>query len=837
MKTRTLRFRLYLLTGAVFMLLPASAQSKRAWISLNDRLPEGSPVVVEVTHASAEGTELMVTIPGLWSDVVSYGGQTMTRLSYPEVTVTGIGYPKGRTDPGWWDFPEEMRQARRPAEAFLRAGDGSVRKAVFPLSAMGEKPQTGEEMEKLGIDAGGARPGVPRLRMLLAASRQNTRESLDVQITPREVRKIALRQPVAPAGFDGTDEEGYTPPELLDLEFYRGFKEPYDGNEPILSDVTGYGAFSGVETALPLMRLTDINSLEIASVNLVYIKHLKGAEDFACPIPWDSWIFSFPFINGAAIRSALTVKGLSIETSRSARYLILCPKDWRAALNPLALWKQAKGLNVDFAYVGTNDDVKPDRNDIDAYLERYLEKHYCHGVYVLICGDQGVIPSGRSNYINAEPDLAANGDSDHVYEVLGSDRFPSMYVGRLSANNEAEITTQVTKILAYERTPVAGDWPRRVTLCANSQMSDGDYGVNADWPTKYSLAVEQIVAYGNYTNPPIFQTLHAGAASSAVVRARNADVIDALDAGRGQILYRGHGDGNSWVSGWDGSGTGSGTPFTNTHVNGLGNRVQPIVYSIACQNSRIKENDCIGEAWMKRADGGAVAHFGATVNSWTGENHERAKGIYRAIYESGYTRLGPMLARAEAISHSTYGSGGSWDGNTFAYMLLGDPEMTIRRKTVPLIIGSGGLAAQLVNIREGLRITLSDQQKTPLPEAFVQATDDKGRRYNGIADVDGLVSFPGLTSRQIARLDLLADGFPYTAVYLQEPALTPVGFEAGGYRMRLLNAPQGTFRIYGSADMNDWKGLGLATPVGDHQEFLDPEGNSTTRRFYRAVQE
>ncbi|RYD32018.1 MAG: hypothetical protein EOP86_16635, partial [Verrucomicrobiaceae bacterium] len=823
MKTRRLRFSFYLLTGvSAMLLLPASAQSRRTWISLNDRLPEGSPVTVEVTEAGAESTEFTITIPGLWSDLVSYGGESMVRLSFPDIAVTGVGYPKGRTDPGWWDFPAELKQARRPAEPFLKACDGSVRKAAFPVSAVGLKPRTQAEMERLGIDVSGARPGLPRLRMLVAASRQNTRETMDAQVTPRDVRKITLRQPVAPAGFDGSDEEGYTPPELLDMEFYRGFREPYDGNEPMLGEVTGIGPFSGVEAAVPVMKLTAVNTLEIATSYTVLVKHLKGTEDFTCPLPWDFWMFNFPFINGQGIREALTVKGLAIETSRSAHYLILCPRDWRDTVNPLALWKQAKGLNVDFAYVGVDADVKADRNEIDAYIENYFHKNYCHGVYVLICGDQDVIPSGRSSYMNNGPDLP-NADSDHVYEVLGSDRFASLYAGRLSANSEPELKTQVDKILTYERSPAAGGWPRRVTLCANSQMDNGAYGVNAGWPTKYALAVEQTASYGGYTNAPNFEKLHAGAASNAVVRAVNADVIDALDDGRGQILYRGHGGATSWTSGWDGSGTGAGTDFTTAQVMALTNRIQPVIYAIACQNGRINQNDCIGEAWMSRANGGAVAHWGATVNSWTGENHERAKGIYRATYESGYTRLGPMLARAESISYNTSGGGDAWEGNTFAYMLLGDPEMTIRTKNVPLIIGSPGLVAQLVNLRAGLEIHVTDLTKNQLPEAFIQATDDKGGRHNGIADLEGKVTFAGLSADRIARLDLMADGFPYTAVYLQAPALVPVGFVRGGFRVRLQDTPQGTFRIYGSHDLKEWKPLGLATPVGSNQEFVDPD--------------
>ena len=100
---------------------------------------------------------------------------------------------------------------------------------------------------------------------------------------------------------------------------------------------------------------------------------------------------------------------------------------------------------------------------------------------------------------------------------------------------------------------------------------------------------------------------------------------------------------------------------------------------------------------MNRVGGGAVAHFGASVNSFTSENHERAKGIFRALYESGFTRLAPALAEAERISHSATGGGSGWDNNTFAYNLLGDPELTVRKRAVPRLVNLSGLIAVLTN--------------------------------------------------------------------------------------------------------------------------------------------
>lgn len=815
---------------------PLQAQQKRTWIPVDPQAPEGSPVVIEVLKASPQETELDIRIPGLWSEQQMIGERAFLRLSYPEITLRGVGFPARQGTAGWWDFPTKLRQPLRDPAAFVRA-DGSVRRLSFPESAVGSNPKTAEEMIRLGIDPEGARPGLPRLRPFLAMSRKNRAEDFEMRLVESTPVEIRLKLPVAPAGFEGGDAEaGFTAPDLLDEEFYSTFRGRYIGSEKEAGDVAGLGGnFSGMQLSLAPVTLLEPAWIEVLKGLRLQLKHLQGAEDFDCPIPWDSWLFSIPFTNGEAIRESLTVKGLAIEASRSARYVILCPKDWRSTLDAFALWKQAKGLNVDFVYVGAGGDIAADRNAIDQFLEDYFKKHYCNGVYVLICGDQNVIPAGRSTRITGNPD-GSNADSDHVYEVLGSDRFPSMYVGRLSANSTTELNNQLEKILQYERTPRAGNWPTIVTLCANGQMDNGDFGVNSEWPTKYSLAVEQTATYGGYTNPPTFERLHAGAASSSVVRAVNQDVIDVLNAGRGQVLYRGHGNELEWVAGWDGSGTGSGIPFSaSSHVDKLANPVQPIVYAINCLNNRIVYADCIGERWMSLANAGAVAHWGATVTSSTSENHERTKGIFRAIYEHGHTRLGPMLARAEAYSFAATGGGGTWDNNTFCYLLLGDPEMEIRRRSVPME-WTGGLVGEIIPLGELFKVRVTDVKGLLQPGAFVNLTLIDGRRFNGFANTEGEVEFPW-DPRLIARMDLILDGFPFTAEYLQAPALVAVGFQPeGGFKVRLKNAPQGKFRIYGSPDLAQWTDLGLATPVGQDQEFIDLRAQGL-KRFYRAVQE
>lgn len=844
MKT-SLRFALIVAFWTGLLASEASAGTEKTWISSNGQTASGSPVIVKIVKTDNTGTELEITMPGLFDEPAQYANRNFRRLTLPQIETAGVGFPD-RTNPrGWWEFPAKLNQLPKAPSRYTQACDGSVRTFFFPREAEGKTARTEETIKALGADPEGAKPQIPRVRACIAVSRSNTRNDLSLQTEILESRVIKLAAPVVPAGFGSSDAEfsqGYAASEMVDETFYNGFQGTYVGSEPVLGEVNSMGAFAGAPLSFPAYQVLTPDSIRIIGKYRVIIKHLKGTEDFVCPLPWDVWSSLPPFLNGQAILDALTVKGFAIEASRSAHYLILTPSKWYSILKPLAQWKSVKGLNVDFAFVGSaaGDDVTNNRNAIDAYIEKFFQKNYCHGVYVLICGDVDVVQSGRSSLVTGSPD-GASADSDHVYEVIGSDKIPSVYVGRLSANTDNELKVQVDKILRYERTPPSGDWPRRATLCANSQNDSGSYGVNPDFPSKYAKAVQDTVTYGGYTNPPIFQTLHAGALNASVVRATNADVTAAINAGRGLLLYRGHGDEDSWASGWDGSGSAesSGSSWTRTtNVSALTNTVHPIVLAINCLNSRVNQNDCIAEAWMQRDNTGAVAHFGATVTSYTAENHERTKGIFRAFYESGFTRLAPALAEGERISLGTSGGGGEWDSNTFAYMLLGDPEMTVRRK--PILrwqnIGEIAATALIEGVRNGSLITILDPDKKPDPTGFVRVVDLGGNFFNGFADADGTVSFPNLPKEGIARIDIISEGLAYGVLFLKEPSLVPEGMTTKGFRVRLPDLPTATFEIFGSSDLTRWTSLGFSDADGPDQVFIDPGATRVAKRFYRAVQ-
>jgi hypothetical protein len=182
---------------------------------------------------------------------------------------------------------------------------------------------------------------------------------------------------------------------------------------------------------------------------------------------------------------------------------------------------------------------------------------------------------------------------------------------------------------------------------------------------------------------------------------------------------------------------------------------------------------------------GAVAHYGATANSYTSENHERAKGIFAAIFDDGYARLAPALGRAEGLSRLSMGGGDSWDNNTFAYLLLGDPELSIRKEPVP------GIRWELVTdfTASSLIVKAQTSPGDPVANAFINLELIDGTFVNGFADEGGVLTFGGIESGELKALNAMAEGYlplvrdqgvtDTEAPVLEIAAESPLVWEAG----------------------------------------------------------
>ena len=146
--------------------------------------------------------------------------------------------------------------------------------------------------------------------------------------------------------------------------------------------------------------------------------------------------------------------------------------------------------------------------------------------------------------------------------------------------------------------------------------------------------------------------------------------------------------------------------------------LNPVVWSIACDNSDLRDGNCIGRAWMQKSVGGAVAHYGATRGSGTLDNNVLEDSLFATVWTKGITNIAHATTLAEDLAKK-------WDWgaaapNAFEYTLFGDRDMNIRREMPknwqvmqPSFISISGGGQSSLDIR------LLDESGAPIQGALV----------------------------------------------------------------------------------------------------------------------
>lgn len=165
-----------------------------------------------------------------------------------------------------------------------------------------------------------------------------------------------------------------------------------------------------------------------------------------------------------------------------------------------------------------------------------------------------------------------------------------------------------------------------------------------------------------------------------------------------------------------------------------------MLWSFACDNNMLGTSDSIGETWMVNANHRAVAHYGATVPSYTVANHELDRQMFKAVYDTGLTTHAQAIQVAEANMAAAEGADNAW-----MYLLLGDPQMQIRRRN-PLNLSV--IVRDYVAVCKDcfLEVSVLDAAGNPLPNALVAAYKGEGERAevfaNRYTDEKGFVKLP-----------------------------------------------------------------------------------------------
>jgi hypothetical protein len=327
--------------------------------------------------------------------------------------------------------------------------------------------------------------------------------------------------------------------------------------------------------------------------------------------------------------------------------LVICYGDFMTAMGPLVEWKRQMGMPCEMVSVAT---AGGDTAAIKAYILNYYNTHDL--AYLLLVGDAAQCPP-----------LRAGGASDPRYSLLvGADNRPEILVGRFSAENVAQVETQVLRAVEYEKSPQAGAaWYHKGTGIG-SEHGPGDDG---EYDNVHIGNIRDDLLGFTYTG---VDTLEGPWATASMVSA-------ALNDGRSIVNYCGHGYTNGWST----------TGFSSTYVNALVNdNMLPFIMSVACYNGQFNITTCFGEAWLRASHNGeptgAVGVYMSSISqSWDPPMDAQDEFADLLVGASAYgikRTFGGLCFNASNHMMDEYLGAG--EDEFLAWIIFGDPSLHVR---------------------------------------------------------------------------------------------------------------------------------------------------------------
>ena len=345
--------------------------------------------------------------------------------------------------------------------------------------------------------------------------------------------------------------------------------------------------------------------------------------------------------------------------------LIICHDAFMGAMQPFVNWKKQIGRPT--TMVGTSTSG----SSSDA-LKAYIQEQYNNNPnisHILLVGDSQHI-QGYYAYNGGY-----SGRSDNWYgQLAGNDFYNEVIVGRFSAETEAQVTTQVDKVIHYERDINASDTWLNVGqgISKNEGAGSGHFG-ESDYQHIDNIR-DDLLNYG-------YTTVHRDYQGVSGVNSSAAIISQHINEGVSIINYCNHGSTTSWGV----------FNYSNSHVNALTNDNKlPFIWSVACDNGKYDySGTCFAEAWLR------------ATNNATGEPTGAIGGMFSYISQPwqppqyGQDEMVDVLVESNSNNIKRTLGGTSFDGNMkiidqygsnnssgmgtyMTWILFGDPSLTVR---------------------------------------------------------------------------------------------------------------------------------------------------------------
>lgn len=361
-------------------------------------------------------------------------------------------------------------------------------------------------------------------------------------------------------------------------------------------------------------------------------------------------IYSDHFLNYHSYRST--------PLEEEGDMLILSPEEFCAAMQPYADWKNKTGYNtkiVSLDSVGTTSSV------VKNYITNYYNTHNL--VYVVLVGDNSKFPVIKTG---------GNTADNYYGEIVGSDHYPDIIIGKISAENVDQVNTQVERFLQYEQNPPeTAHLP--IFLGIASQEGGPSYGTE-ELDYEHIRDIDDVLSAYTYIHSSSYEVFEGSQGGLDQSGSTATQVTTALNNGVGIINYCGHGSETSWVT----------SGFNVSNINSLNNTNKlPFIISTACLNGDYVNRTCFAEAWMRATKNGqptgAVSTLMSTISqSWvppmcgqermndhlTGANGQDRLNTFGSIVFNGFYHLLDNYSDEYEVSQT--------------WILFGDPALAVR---------------------------------------------------------------------------------------------------------------------------------------------------------------
>jgi uncharacterized repeat protein (TIGR02543 family) len=393
--------------------------------------------------------------------------------------------------------------------------------------------------------------------------------------------------------------------------------------------------------------------------------------------------------------------------------LIICYDNFISSMTDFVNWKKTRGVNT--TIVGTST-----AGSTYSAIQTYIRNQYNANnnlTHVLLVGDVAQIPG----YTYSGGGSSYGGKGDNAYgQIVGSDYYNDVFIGRFSASTAARVTTQCNRVITYERDlTTSATW---LQVAQGIAKKEGGSGHNGEDDYQHMDVIRtDLLNYGYNTVYQRYENLSGYTATAS-------QISSDINNGVGIINYCNHGAETMW-------GVAS---YSVSHVNALTNNNKlPFIWSVACLVGKYDySSDCFAEAWMNATNNNNPTGAIGTLMSYISQPwippmwaQDECVDILAGLSSSGGTKhtWGGISINGLFGIFDNYGTDQSAVGTYQAWILYGDPSMLVRTKTPQamtvthsgsITLGSSNYTVNVTN-GNGAVATITDANHNILGKATV----------------------------------------------------------------------------------------------------------------------